>query len=546
VQQTTGTIGAAGAAYLALCSDTLGDTVVDTINIPALGALNTWHPVTVNLGANLGASIQSVALYIVTDNGGQIFLIDNIIACKAASSADSLTLASLVSKSSGSGDEAWYAIQSINGDAVMLANSNGVVSTNSNIRGYMGTTETVSTYKREPTRQSPSATTTTAVNVFNDNGTAGNLIAYSGGWNRTDMSTQTGETWYDGVNGNGYCYVGLNSAISFVSTDKLNAVRFNQAWRFIPPNVTMLSGRFTGSTGPAIIFNAPATLTGPIWSNNNTGSGFSASEAGGSIGTIKNASNNGSSGIAFNGNSFINITIIEAAHNNTGSGLNLGSSSNGVIGSLTANGNTTYGIEASSGTNHRIGGGSTSGNRSGGVNIKSNGTNYLSNFTINEATEFVGATTSTPGGLFSNRHDNTDNNSWVFNAWFTVNQQTAVVDSPATTAWKISPTNANATASIPARLKLGTIVCAASSLVTITARMQRDNTGLTMRLVCPGGQISGVASDVTSDMTAAANTWETVTITFTPTKAGAVDIYAYAFGGTTFSGYVCNLTASQA
>jgi len=65
-------------------------------------------------------------------------------------------------------------------------------------------------------------------------------------------------------------------------------------------------------------------------------------------------------------------------------------------------------------------------------------------------------------------------------------------------------------------------------------------------LVCPGGQISGVANDVSADMTAAADTWDTVTITFTPSKAGAVDIYAYAFGGTTYSGYVCNLTAAQA
>jgi hypothetical protein len=548
--QNSGTIGAAGAAYLALCSDTLGNTVVNTINIPALGALSTWHPITVDLGTNLGASIQSVALYIVTDNGTQTFFIDNIIACKASSSADSLTLTSLVSKSSGSGDEAWYSIQSINGDAVMIGNSAGTISTSTNLRGYMGTTETVSTYKRQPIRQGPSATTTTTVNVFNDSGTAGNLIAYSGGWNRTDMSTQTGETWYDGVNGNGYCYVAVSTSVpTFISTDKLNAVRFNQGWRFAGvsnTNNTLLSGRFTGNTGATIVFTSDATLTGPIWANNNGGVGLSSASSGSNIGTVKTASNNGSSGIGYNGNSFINITTIDAAHNNVGSGLNLGSGSNGVIGSLTANGNTTYGIEATTGTNNRIGGGSTSGNGLGGFSITANGTIYLSNFTINESIEFVGTSSTLPGGLFSNRHDNTDNNSWVFNTWFTVNQQSVVVDSPATTAWKISPTNNNATALIPARLKLATVVCAASSLVTITARMQRDNTGLTMRLVCPGGQISGVNTDVTSDMTAAANTWETVTITFTPTKAGAVDIYAYAFGGTTFSGYVCNLTPSQA
>jgi hypothetical protein len=546
--QNSGTIGAAGAAYLALCSDTLGNTVVNTINIPALGALSTWHPITVDLGTNLGASIQSVALYIVTDNGAQVFFIDNIIACKAASSADSLTLASLVSKSSGSGDEAWYPIQSINGDAVMIANSNTTLPTSNNVRGYMGTTETVSTYKREPIRQSPAATATTTVNVFNDSGTAGNLIAYSGGWNRTDMSTQTGETWYDGVNGNGYCYVAVSTSVpTFISTDKLNAVRFNSGWRFSGVsnlNNTLLSGRFTGNTGATIVLTSDAALTGPIWVNNNGNVGISAAANGSNIGTVKNASNNTNNGVSIT-NSFINITTIELAHNNIGYGLNISAGSNNFIGSLTANGNTNGGIQVTTGINNRISGGSTSGNASSGVDLTGSGTLYLSNFTINDTLEFFGNTASAPGGLFSNRHDNTDNNSWVFNTYFTVNQQTAVVESPATTAWKISPTNVNATANIPARLKLGTIVCAASSEVTISARMQRDNTGLTMRLVCPGGQISGVASDVFDDMTAAANTWETVEIKFTPTKAGAVDIYAYAFGGTTFSGYVCNLTASQ-
>jgi hypothetical protein len=545
--QNSGTIGAAGAAYLALCSDTLGNTVVDTINIPALGALSTWHPVTVDLGTNLGASIQSVALYIVTDNGGQVFFIDNIIACKAASSADSLTLASLVSKSSGSGDEAWYAIQSINGDAVVLANANGTVSTSPNIRGYMGTTETVSTYKREPIRQTPAATSTTAVNVFNDSGTAGNLITYSGGWNRTDMSTQTGETWYDGVNGNGYCYVSLSASVpAYVSTDKLNAVRFNQGWRFLSGNVTMLSGRFTGNAGVAVAFNLNAMLTGPIWANNNGSIGVSSGSNAANIGTVKSASNNSSDGLSL-GNGFLNVTAVEAAHNNASNGVNINTGSNVVIGSLTANGNANAAVRVTSGTNNRINGGSSSGNTNGGMEVSSNGTLYLSNFTINDTVEFIGnGSIGQPAGLFSNRHDNTDNNSWVFNVFWTANQQSVVVDSPATTAWKISPTSNNTIELIPARLKLGTIVCAASSLVTITARMQRSNTGLTMRLVCPGGQISGVASDVFTDMTAVANTWETVTITFTPTKAGAVDIYAYAFGGNSYSGYVCNLTASQA
>jgi hypothetical protein len=46
-------------------------------------------------------------------------------------------------------------------------------------------------------------------------------------------------------------------------------------------------------------------------------------------------------------------------------------------------------------------------------------------------------------------------------------------------------------------------------------------------------------------MTAAADTWEQVSISFTPTQNGVYDIYAYAFGGTTFTGYVDDVGVTQ-
>jgi hypothetical protein len=54
---------------VALCTDTIGDTVVHQCDIPALGATAVWVPVTVNLGTNLNAAIRSVAFYVVTDLG---------------------------------------------------------------------------------------------------------------------------------------------------------------------------------------------------------------------------------------------------------------------------------------------------------------------------------------------------------------------------------------------------------------------------------------------------------------------------------------------
>lgn len=545
--------GAAGAVYLALCTDTIGDTVAHVCNVPSVVA-NPWFPVTVNLGTNLNSAIQSVAFYVVTDNGAQQYLLDNIIACKAASSADSVTLTSLISKSDGTGDEAWYAIQNINSDTIMLANGNNTSANSTSLRGYNEASGTVTTYKRETIKTTPQlGIDSSGVNVLNDNGTAGNVIAYSGGWNRTDMSTQTGVTWLDGQNGNGRGLT-ASAARSFVTVDRINLCRYgNGVILGTSSDITISNIYVTACASTGVLHQSTVrnvTITN-CWVNNNTDAGAGLSGIGSVITNLKLASNNSGSGLTFSSARYNTVGSLVAGNNSTtttNASIRFAASFYCTVGTATlTNSIATAGIVTVASFSCFVNGGSSSGNAQG-VDISST-TNpselYLNNFTINEATEVV--TGAGAGFLYSNRHDNTDNNSWVWQSGIgTINQQTSVVDSPATTAWQMRPTSStNAIATSPLMLKLGTVVCAASSLVTITARMRRDNTGLTMRLVCPGGQISGVATDVSSDMTAAANTWETVTITFTPTKPGAVDIYAYAFGGTTFSGFVSNLTATQ-
>jgi hypothetical protein len=538
IQQTAGTVGAAGACYIALCSDTVGATVVNTINIPSLGATGSWIPVVVDLGTNLGASIQSVAFYVVTDNAAQTFVIDNIVACKASSSADSLNITSLIGKNTA-GEPEWYPLQSINYDTMFVGSTNALISTSASIRGYYGVSETVTTYKRETIKQPPNTT-----NSIQEGGSsAAAPITYSGGWNRTDMSTQTGQTWWDGQNGGGSGY-SPPAGQSYITTDRLNAVRFSTGWSFsgAAGNCILTSGSFVGCSTAGINVGTTACTVGTVYANNNA-IGFNSSNAVAMATTYVRANNNTNNGVSA-ASTQCTYQTIEVA-NTAGAGVALGAALNNFFGSVNSNSNFNAGISTASGCyGNVIGSGGTTGNLNSGVNCGGSTALYLNNFTITETLEasvpFAGT------AVYSNRHDNTDNNSWIFYTYGTVNQQTSVVDSPATTAWKMSPTTTSATSVYPIPLRLGTVVCGASTLVTVTARMRRTSTGLTMRLVCPGGQISGVASDVSADMTAAANTWETVTITFTPTKAGGVDIYAYAFGGSTFSGYVCNLTASQA
>jgi hypothetical protein len=65
-------------------------------------------------------------------------------------------------------------------------------------------------------------------------------------------------------------------------------------------------------------------------------------------------------------------------------------------------------------------------------------------------------------------------------------------------------------------------------------------------LVCKGRQIAGVDDDVTASITAAADTWQELNISFTSSEAGVVEIEAYAYGGTTYTVFVDDLTISQA
>ena len=544
VWQNSGALGDGTQAYVALCTDTIGDTVVHQCYIPPLGVTGVWVPVTVNLGTNLNAAIRSVAFYVVTDLGGQVFLLDNIVACKAASSADSVTLNSLISKSDGTGDEAWYAIQSLNNDVIMLANANVETSQSGNIRGYNGVTQTVTTYKRETTKTV--AVGAGVVANINDNGTSGNLITYSGGWNRTDMSTQTGFTWYDGRNGLG---IGLQaSARSFIQIDRLNFCRYSTGVQFTSASssITVGSAYMTAcsTTGLDAVTGTLSVICTSLWANNN-GSGTFFSGIGSTITDVKLASNNATNGV-YLGSSRYNTVVSVIGGNNGNSDILFESCFNSTVGTATlTNGSASAIVSGTNAFGNSVNGGSSSGHIQG-VRVNAASELYLNNFTINEATE-VNTISSVPGFVYANRLDNTDNNSWVFQVGIgDVNQQTAVVDSPATTAWRMAPSSSTATADSPLLLKLGTVVCAANSLVTVTARMLRQgSTSLNMRLVCPGGQISGVPSNVFASATGSLNVWETVTITFTPTKAGAVDIYAHAFGTTAFSGYVTNLTATQ-
>lgn len=559
IKQTSGTIGAANSISLKLCSDNAGVTDVNTFNIENLTVLNRWIPITIDLGANLGSSIQSIAFYVNTDNGAQIFLLSNIIACKASSSADSLNLCSLIGKNTSG--ETWCAIQSINGTRVMLDTSGqyGPVTitppTTIVIPGYYGTSETVTTYKREtikvPMATAASTTNVSLLNMQRGGATAFNPISYLFGWNRTDMSTRTGETWFDGRNGYGYSSYNYYLTGGNLTIDRFCCVRFSYGL-FIPgcmySTVTNSHCNNNDQWGHYIREIRNATYNNIFNCYNINGTYIFNNIGQLSINNLVSNSNNGV-GVQYYNTAGYN-TINNFTIKNNINGIYLASAFHLTANSGTVSDSWQYGIRNDSfGYNNTFKNTTLSTNTTSSIRCNAGGPLILVNCALNDTTEteFATAGYASDCKVFSHNHDQTANNHNIFCEYGLIYSTTSVRKTNSGIAWTMAPTNATARyIGWPLDLKIATIAVSANAQVTVKAWMRRSNSGLVMRLRVKGGQIAGVTDDVVSYITAAADTWEQVTITFTPTEIGVVEILAECWGGSTYTGYVDDLTIIQA
>jgi hypothetical protein len=524
IQQSTGTLGATGAVDLRLCSDAAGVTTVNTIGIPSLGGVGRAMPVTVDLGTALGSNIQSIALYVNTDNGAQTFLLSNIIACKASSAADSLTLTSLIGKNTTG--ETFWGIQSINGTRVMLDADTNATPTSTSVRGYYGTSETVTTWKRETIKLGPAAAATTTLQTIQEGGNDGNPITYSGGWDRTAMSTQNLETWLDGQNGNGRVFFNGQDFIDItnIAVCRAGSALIQSGGRC---NIELLAAN-----------NCTSTFTaGALQAVGNFGN------------TISLFASCANSLVAVNIGGAFNVLKLSLIHSNGDSGLYLSGGatvSNNIqplYDAVSVKNNASYGLSYANGFDNRTKNFVFADNF-GGVFMGSEvGANYM----LRSETQSVVLNSASRGVLASQEENQVVDNHKIYQLGALISSATDQRKTASGISWKIQPTSTTVRNSrSPVTLSLAKVACAANSLVTIKAWMRRTNTGLTMRLVCKGGQIAGVDTDVVDAMTAAADTWAEQTITFTPTEVGVVEITAEAWGGTTFSGWVDDLTITQA
>jgi hypothetical protein len=524
---------ASGVLRIDLCSDSTGDTPVHSFTINSTCAAasgitptNVFHALQWDNGAALSSSIRSIA----------------IVASKAKTAADCLTLNSIVSFTntitdwwSDSGEKP-FPVRAIYGDNLYIdcnsPNLFTVIGTaTGNIPPYQGATKTNQTlywWLAEPMDQSTS--TSNGVFQVQEGGSTENPITYSGGWNRTDMSTQdtNGVTFICTINGTGR---GLTTSTSrsWVNFSRLGFVRGANTSCYVQ------AFRFPYSQWTECVFLSWAVTS----DSSNTAGNVSFRDiyfgSGRSDQTWFDTNAKGYNIVLEN----VHFQYDTRAQNLLG--LNCGAK--------------VYSIRVQNTWNNPrslfISGGANPGTFllrnislvspcSGVLTMDSTATNAaFFNLVGVSSVVFTNTNDIYASSIWSVKHGGVDGDDRLFMNAATVVRDSTVFDvSPS--SWKLSITNASWSATYPYTIRVATVPVTAGVARTFTLRMRRDNVGLTMKLVAM--RWPGLSARVESSITAAANTWETVSITFTSTISENFDIFIEAYGGTTFNGWWDNPT----
>ena len=392
------------------------------------------------------------------------------------------------------------------------------------------------------------AATTTQIQVVNSSGNSSAFLYISGGWDLS-TETQTGQTWFRQMHGtfntrNGYgLYIASKSYTNF---DKLNFLRYNYGIHYNSGNYNTITSATCNSSNYGIYYSTSSnsTITSATCNSNNYGIYYSTSSDNNIIVSATCNSNN-SYGISLGGT---NNTIVSATCNSNGAGIYINSNNNTIVSatcnsnlnhgiyflgahnntivSATCNSNYNYGIHYNNCHNNTIYAFSTTGNAVGG--IFSDKSNNICHFaTIAEGSKVgVGTTYYANTRQYIN---NLGGYSYVYSNYATANSQNASAGGTGK-EWKFAITNAARNTIYPFYIPIARVAVASSGKVTVKVYFKKSGTGIAGALRCRYGQIAW--SDAAQDIIVACpnNTSRNqVTLEFTPTEAGVVEIEAGAW-----------------
>lgn len=518
IQPETASI-AANTYRIDLCSDTLGANPIDsfTIDFALDPGSFSWHKFVSNKGSALGASIQSIAIVALLDPGTTNIYVDNIFVSKSTASVDCLTLHSLVSKTSapaGTSADYWFAIQSITGTTLTIAGKSGTSPASLGLT-YAGTTQTLTSYVRQPIVLALADIVSAVYNATKEAGTDGSPIAHSGGWNTTDMTTQTGETFVTAV----ACDSGaaFNIDHDYITVDKISCHFIGKGFGVNATNVSLTDCWAMNCNTSPFGLSSHNTLLTRCYGKDLNAAIF--------IGT-------GSIyGVTFND--------CHAYGSTAGAGFSLGATNICNDCSAILNGGGGFQLISNSGDVVMLDRCSTEQNTSAGIVMTT--TNVLgaaigNNCSIAESTEVSIATANTDYRFYSDNHDDVDGACTIFGSRFRITKDASVRHTASGYSWKLSPTSSLVVANFPVKHLLASRVLVAGVAVAIKCWVRRDSQSITAKLVAPK-YARVVTTEQSATASAANDTFEQLTINVTPAVTGPVEIYGYAYGGTTLSAY---------
>ena len=369
----------------------------------------------------------------------------------------------------GKNGEEYYAIQSVDDLNIKLDSNN----TTASGRGYYGSTSTETLYYRVPlTVNAPSSWA-----VISEAGnTSFQKCHYEGGWN-------TGTDIIDGYTAVVNSILGVGTVITMSTFTKLSNFIFSRFNTFSTSDFTDLEN---------IVLNSFATTM-------NDSSRIDCLVK--NVKFLNTANTPGLSGsVIFENCQFLNGTFY---------GITSGAGQK-FVGCTFAN-NTTSAMLM------------------GNFFRYSDGATILRNCIVDQTTE-VSSTVNRTGYIWSFDHDNTAGNHWAFTYGGTINWQTSVKNTGAVGSWRVSISQSTRTIYQPVSFKIAEIAVAASSLVTVNIWVKKDhatNIAASIYVEDAAYNINGVAA--MTDTKADDTSWEELTLTFTPTEAGIVPIYASAW-----------------
>lgn len=230
-----------GQLVLALCSDAAGATPVAYHELSGMYAGSTdstasgkWHPQCVDNGVALPSGINSIAVYALVSAPNMKMTINNWIAAKAKTASDHLSHECIIGKDTTAEFE-WYPILTIDGTTVKIGNYPAVYN---HARRWRGIAETAPMYAMCPLK----ANLTQAQRTWKEQSFNQILdVKVTGGWNRTDMSTQTGTSW---------------AQCSWDYSDFMRLRSQNMGWSFPGNKIGVI-----GATDRPIYYDGPRMLT---------------------------------------------------------------------------------------------------------------------------------------------------------------------------------------------------------------------------------------------------------------------------------------------